>query len=168
MGRVVTAAQLDAELAQARAAGRRVVLTNGCFDLVHVGHVRVLRAARELVDVLVVGVNSDESVRGLKGKDRPLVPAEERAEVLAALEAVDYAVIFPEPTAERLAERVRPDVYVKGGDYATGGGAGVDAARLPEARVVARHGGRTVLVPLTPGRSTTQLAERIRSGVTPS
>jgi D-glycero-beta-D-manno-heptose 1-phosphate adenylyltransferase len=168
VGRVVTAEELDAELERVRGAGGTVVLTNGCFDLVHVGHVRVLRAARDLGDVLVVGVNSDDSVRRLKGADRPLVPAGERAEVLAALAAVDFAVIFDEPTAERLAERVRPHVYVKGADYAGNGAVGVDRARLPEARVVALHGGRTELIPLTPGRSTSDLVRRIREGVTPS
>jgi rfaE bifunctional protein nucleotidyltransferase chain/domain len=168
MGRLVTVDELTSELEGKRAAGARIVLTNGCFDLVHVGHVRVLRDARALGDVLVVGVNSDESVRQLKGDDRPLVPAEERAEVLAALGSVDYAVIFAEPTAERLAAQVRPDVYVKGGDYAGAGSEAFDAARLPEARVVAEHGGRTVLIPLSPGRSTSELVRRIRAGVTPS
>jgi D-glycero-beta-D-manno-heptose 1-phosphate adenylyltransferase len=174
MGRVVTLDKLAVALSEARRAGRRVVLTNGCFDLLHVGHVRVLQEARALGDVLVVGVNSDESVRQLKGPARPLVTAEERAEVLAALTAVDYAVVFDEPTAECLAALVRPDVYVKGADYATSGpsdgrgGPDIDTARLPEARVVAEAGGRTVLVPLTPGRSTSDLVQRIRAGATPS
>ena len=167
MGRVVTWDTLNAVVDAARAEGKRVVLTNGCFDLLHVGHVRGLRASRALGDVLVVGVNSDESVRGLKGEGRPLVPQEERAEVLAALDAVDYVVIFDEPTAERLAATVRPAVYAKGGDYAAGGAA-IDAQRLPEARVVAAHGGETVLVPLVQGRSTTDLVRRIRAGAEPA
>src|SRR5688500_2506340 len=149
MGRVVTRDQLPDALAAARAAGQRVVLTNGCFDLLHVGHVRGLRAARALGDLLVVGLNSDRSVRGLKGEGRPLVPQTERAELLAALEPVDLVVIFDEPTAERLAELVRPAVYAKGGDYAADGAA-FDARRLPEAHVVTAHGGETVLVPLVP------------------
>jgi D-glycero-beta-D-manno-heptose 1-phosphate adenylyltransferase len=167
MGRVVTWDTLHAVVDAARAEGKRVVLTNGCFDLLHVGHVRGLRASRALGDVLVVGVNSDESVRGLKGEGRPLVPQEERAEVLAALDPVDYVVIFDEPTAERLAATVRPAVYAKGGDYAAGGAA-IDAQRLPEARVVAAHGGETVLVPLVQGRSTTDLVRRIRAGAEPA
>jgi rfaE bifunctional protein nucleotidyltransferase chain/domain len=174
MGRVVALDDLPAALATERAAGRRIVLTNGCFDLLHVGHVRLLQACRRLGDVLVVGVNGDSTVRRLKGPGRPLVPQGDRAELLAALAAVDYVAIFPEPTAERLAELVRPDVYVKGADYARGsradgGDAGapddspVDAARLPEAAVVRRLGGRVVLVPLVPDRSTSGLVARIQA-----
>jgi D-glycero-beta-D-manno-heptose 1-phosphate adenylyltransferase len=168
MGRMVDDAGLRAALHEARAAGRRVVLTNGCFDLLHLGHVRYLRAARELGDVLVVGVNSDDSVRRLKGANRPLVPAADRAEVLAALEPVDLTVVFDETTAERLAAEVKPDVYVKGADYGAGSHAEIDHARLPEARVVTEHGGRVVLIPVTPDRSTTAMVERIRAGVTPA
>ena len=167
MGRVVEWDELRAAVDAARAAGRRVVLTNGCFDLLHVGHVRGLRAARALGDVLVVGVNSDASVRALKGEGRPLVAQDERAELLAALEPVDYVVIFDEPTAERLAELVRPAVYAKGGDYAVAGAA-FDPQRLPEAKVVAARGGETVLVPLVPGRSTSDLVARIRAGAEPA
>ena len=166
MGRVVTLADLAVAMEAERAAGKRIVLTNGCFDLLHVGHIRSLRAARTLGDVLVVGVNSDASVRSFKAPDRPLVPDVERAEVLAAIESVDYVVVFEEPTAERLADLVRLDVYAKGADYAMTG-ASVDESRLPEARVVSSNGGRTVLIPFVPGRSTTSLVERIRSGLTP-
>ena len=167
MGRVVSRDELSAHLDAARAEGKRVVLTNGCFDLLHVGHVRGLRAARELGDLLVVGVNSDASVRRLKGEDRPLVAQDERAELLAALEPVDYVVVFDEPTAERLAALVRPAVYAKGGDYA-GAQSAFDPQRLPEAQVVAAHGGETVLVPLVPGRSTSDLVARIRAGAEPA
>ena len=161
MGRVVPLAELESILATARVAGKRVVLTNGCFDLLHVGHARLLEQARALGDVLVVGVNGDASVRRLKGPTRPLVPAAERAELVAALGAVDYVAVFEETTAERLAGAVRPDVYVKGADYAAAGGA-VDPSRLPEAAVVQGGGGRVVLVPLTPDRSTSGLVDRIR------
>ena len=167
MGRVVTWDELSAALGPARAAGKRLVLTNGCFDLLHVGHLRGLRAARALGDLLVVGVNSDASVRRLKGEDRPLVSQDERAELLAALEPVDLVVVFEEPTAERLAEVVRPAIYAKGGDYAASGSR-FDPARLPEAKVVAAHGGETVLVPLVPGRSTSDLVGRIRAGAEPA
>lgn len=159
--------ELEAAIDRERAEGRRVVLTNGCFDLLHVGHVRALRAARALGDVLVVGLNSDGSVRRLKGAGRPLVSQDERAEVIASLVPVDYVVVFEEPTAERLASLVKPAVYVKGGDYA-GEAAAFDASRLPEAKVVAALGGETVLVPFVPGRSTTDLVARIRAGAEPA
>lgn len=166
MGRVVSQPELAAALERARASGKRVVLTNGCFDLLHVGHVRSLRAARALGDLLVVGLNSDASVRAIKGAERPLVPQAERAEVIAALVPVDYVVLFDEPTAERLAALVRPAVYAKGGDYASG--AAIDGARLPEARVVAELGGRTELIPLVAGRSTSAIVEKIRRGIDPA
>lgn len=143
--------------ASLRAADKRLVLTNGVFDLLHVGHVRYLKAARALGDALVVAVDSDESVRALaKGAERPLVPADERAELVAALRCVDYAVIFAGPGANRVIERLQPDIYVKGGDYADG------AKPLPEAKSVAAYGGTVAFVPLVPGRSTTSLVERIR------
>lgn len=172
MGRVVDERKLVEELDRARAAGKKIVLTNGCFDLLHVGHIRSLTAARALGDCLVVGVNADSSVRQLKGPDRPLVPEDERAEVLAALTSVDYVVIFKEPTAEHLASMVRPHIYAKGADYATAGNQGgpppVDDTRLPEAAIVRRHGGQVALIPLAPGRSTTEIVRRIRAGVEPA
>jgi rfaE bifunctional protein nucleotidyltransferase chain/domain len=137
-----------------RATGERLVLTNGCFDLLHRGHVRYLNAAATLGDVLVVGVNSDASVRRLKGRGRALVPAEERTEVVAALACVDYVTIFDAPTAEGLVEALRPDVYVKGGDYAD--------HPPPEAARVLALGGEFRLVELVPGSSTSALVERIR------
>ena len=143
--------------ARLRARSARVVLTNGCFDLLHVGHVRYLRTARRLGDCLIVGINGDESVRRLKGPGRPLLPEAERAEVVAALACVDYVVVFQEDTADLLVERLRPDVYVKGADYAPGGG----GTPLPETRAVAASGGRVELVPLVPGRSTTELVAEI-------
>ena len=158
-------------MALARETGQRIVLTNGHFDLLHVGHVRLLQAARSLGDILVVGVNGDASVRRRKGPARPLVPGAERAEVLAALAAVDFVCLFEADTAEALARAVRPDVYVKGADYArpgapdeAGEASAVDESRLPEAAVVRAGGGRVVLLPLTPDRSTTALEARIRAG----
>ncbi|HEU5369376.1 MAG TPA: D-glycero-beta-D-manno-heptose 1-phosphate adenylyltransferase [Ktedonobacterales bacterium] len=148
-----------------QAAGEIVVLTNGCFDLLHLGHVRYLQAARALGDCLVVGINSDASTRRLKGEGRPLVPQDERAEVLAALACVDHVTIFEEATAVALVEALRPDVYVKGGDYAPEGAAdqnaAVDYARLPEAAPVLAYGGRVRLIPYLPDHSTTALIERI-------
>lgn len=144
----------------------RLVVTNGCFELLHVGHIRYLQAARDLGDALIVGLNSDVSVRAIKGAPRPLVPEQERAELLAALSCVDYVVVFGEPTAEVLVAALRPDVYVKGGDYAAFGGkssapapAGLKIA--PEMRVVQRYGGEIVVLPYSSGHSTTMLIESI-------
>ena len=152
---------LAAILRERQAAGQFVVFTNGCFDLLHLGHVRYLQAARALGDVLVVGLNSDASTRLLKGPKRPLVTENERAEVLAALACVDYVTIFEEPTAVALVELLRPDVYVKGGDYAAPGGPVFDAARLPEAAPVLAAGGQVRLIPYLSGHSTSELIERI-------
>ncbi len=145
-----------AAAAAARAAGRRVVFTNGCFDLLHAGHVRYLAQARDLGDMLVVGLNSDDSVRSLgKGEDRPLVPEAQRAEVLAALAAVDRVVIFDQPTPRELIETIAPDVLVKGGDW--------PVERIVGAEVVQAAGGRVLSLPLVPGLSTSELLRRIRS-----
>ena len=148
-GLVVELPGLIDEVTAARAAGKRVVLTNGMFDLLHVGHLRYLRQARSEGDLLVVGVNADASVRALK-PGRPLVPESERAELVAALSPVDYAVIFADPTADSLLRAVRPDVYVKGGDYTE--------ASLPEAATAREVGAQLVFVPLVPNRSSSALA----------
>jgi rfaE bifunctional protein nucleotidyltransferase chain/domain len=140
---------------QWREAGKQVVLTNGCFDLLHVGHLRYLQAARELGDLLVVGVNSDESVRQLKSAPRPYRPEAERAELVAGLECVDYVVIFPQTTAIELVKLVQPTYYAKGGDYTE--------QDLPESEAVVEHGGFVVILPLETGQSTTQLAKKIAS-----
>jgi len=158
-GRVVDRAELLAELEAARAAGRRVVLTNGCFDLLHAGHVRYLRDAAALGDLLVVGLNGDASVRALKGPGRPILPEAERAELLAALEMVDYVVLFDEETAELLVSQVRPDVYVKGGDYS--------AESLPEAGIVQGYGGRVELVRYHDGLSTSGIVQKILDAYCP-
>src|SRR5579871_398312 len=136
--------------------GAVVVFTNGCFDLLHVGHVRNLQAARALGDALVVGVNDDASVRRLKGPARPVLPAAERCELLAALACVDAVVTFGEDTPEAALARLRPDVHVKGADYAPPGG-----KPIPEAAVVAAYGGRIAFLPLVPGLSTSALVRRI-------
>jgi rfaE bifunctional protein nucleotidyltransferase chain/domain len=151
---------LDTLLAQRedwRAAGLTVVWTNGSFDLLHVGHVRNLQGAAALGDVLIVGVNSDASVRRLKGEERPFLPAEERAEMLAALKGVDYVVVFDEDTPEQTLARLQPDVHVKGEDYLPPHG-----KPIPEAATVEAYGGRIAFLPMVPGRSTTTLAGDIR------
>ncbi len=140
-----------------RSEGKTVVWTNGCFDLLHVGHVRNLQAARSFGQVLVVGLNSDASVRQLKGPSRPIIPEAERAEILAALECVDYVVLFSEPTPEAALKRLQPDVFCKGADYAPPYG-----RPIPEAPVVAAYGGRIEFIPLVPFLSTTDLVQRIR------
>jgi rfaE bifunctional protein nucleotidyltransferase chain/domain len=137
-----------------RAAGRSVVMTNGCFDLLHPGHVALLEAARREGDVLVVALNSDASVRGLKGEGRPLVPEGERAEVLLSLEAVDRVVLYDEPTPIAVVRALLPDVLAKGADWAAD-----DIVGRPE---VERAGGRVVRVALVPGRSTSAIVARIR------
>jgi rfaE bifunctional protein nucleotidyltransferase chain/domain len=140
-----------------RAAGGTVVATGGCFDLLHAGHVRTLEAARRLGDCLVVCLNSDDSVRRLKGADRPLVPQEDRAAVLEALGCVDAVVVFGEDTPERALAALRPSIWAKGGDYR-------DVA-LPEEATLARWGGRCVFLPFVEGRSTTRLIEEAREHV---
>ena len=137
-----------------RAAGQRIVFTNGCFDILHAGHVRYLAAARAHGDVLILGLNSDASVRRLKGATRPVNDERDRAEVVGALRSVDAVVIFGEDTAETLIAKVRPDVYVKGDDYTR--------ATLPEARIVEGYGGAVVFIPLVAGKSTTDTIRRMQ------
>jgi D-beta-D-heptose 7-phosphate kinase / D-beta-D-heptose 1-phosphate adenosyltransferase len=151
---VVAEPGVDGVLARVRAAGGTVVATGGCFDLLHPGHVATLRAARGLGDCLVVCINSDDSVRRLKGPSRPLVTAADRARVLEALEFVDAVVVFEEDTPAEVLDRIRPDVWAKGGDYA--------GADLPEAAVLRRWGGQAVVLPYLDGHSTTALVERSR------
>jgi D-beta-D-heptose 7-phosphate kinase / D-beta-D-heptose 1-phosphate adenosyltransferase len=149
------ASGVDDVLGRVRSAGGTVVATGGCFDLLHAGHVATLRAARGLGDCLVVCINSDDSVRRLKGPSRPLVSAPDRARVLEALEFVDAVVVFDEDTPAEVLDRLRPDVWAKGGDYA--------GADLPEAEVLRRWGGQAVVLPYLDGHSTSALVERSRS-----
>ncbi len=146
-------------VAEVRARGGRIVATGGCFDLLHAGHVGLLRQTRRLGDCLVVCLNSDSSVRALKGPGRPLVGAEDRARVLTALECVDAVMVFDEPTPAAVLERLRPDVWVKGGDYASG--------ELTETPVVRRHGGEVVVLPYLARHSTTALVAAARGKVAP-
>ena len=144
--------RIEVVSAALREGGARVVFTNGCFDILHAGHVRYLAAARALGDVLILGLNSDASVRRLKGDERPVNSEADRAEVVGALKSVDYVVIFGEDTAEELIAKVRPAVYAKGGDYTL--------ETLPEARIVESYGGEVAFIPLVAGKSTTNIIAR--------
>ncbi len=156
MGQVLTLEEGTAWCEAQRNAGRSVVMTNGHFDLLHVGHVRYLRAARALGDALLIGLNSDASTAARK-PGRPIVGEAERAELLAALACVDAVVIFDALTAERLVEALRPDIYVKGGDWNR-----PDGPHPPEAVIVEAYGGRTAYLPYVPDRSTSAIIARIR------
>jgi rfaE bifunctional protein nucleotidyltransferase chain/domain len=136
--------------------GKTIVFTNGCFDLLHVGHVRYLAAARQLGDILVVGLNGDASVRKLKGAGRPLNSQEDRVEVMAALCAVDYVIVFDEKRATNLMREVRPQVYAKGGDYT------VNSLDPDEMAALTEIGARIEILPLVPGKSTSQLVQAIQ------
>ena len=151
--KVCDRSELALHLQQAKADGNVVVTTNGCFDVLHLGHLRYLQAARQLGDLLVVAVNSDSSVRELKGENRPLVPEDERAEMLAGLECVDYVVIFPELTPIELLSELKPSIHVKGGDY--------KLEQLIEREVVEENGGKVIVGLNVPGKSTTNLIEII-------
>jgi len=148
----VSREQLRHLVANWRTAGEKVTLANGCFDLLHVGHIRYLHAAKQLGGHLVVAINSDESVQGLKGPDRPLMPATERAEILAALQDVDAVVIFPEPDVRALVREIRPDIQAKGTDYT--------ADSVPERDVVREYGGRVEIVGDPKDHSATQFIQR--------
>lgn len=153
MSRVLDAAALDAFVRDARAAGRRIVFTNGVFDILHPGHVRYLRAARSHGDLLIVGLNSDASVRRNKGPSRPINPESERAELLAALECVDAVSIFDDDTPADIIRRVQPDILVKGADW--------PADQIVGRDTVEARGGRVILEPVEQGYSTTNLIRRI-------
>jgi rfaE bifunctional protein nucleotidyltransferase chain/domain len=153
---VLTLSQATRWLGAARARSRRVVATNGCFDLLHFGHVSYLQRARKLGDLLVVGLNGDRSVRELKGPGRPLVPQRQRAAVLAALACVDAVVIFPQKRAHRFLAIVRPDIYVKGGDYRP------ETLDPRERAVLTTVGSQIRILPFVKGFSTTRLIARIR------
>ena len=154
MALILSEGELMSAIARERAAGRSVALANGCFDILHVGHVRYLEGAKREADCLVVAVNDDGSVRALKGEGRPILSVADRAELVAALRAVDYVVTFSETTVARLLDRVKPDVHCKGTDYA------VDT--VPERETVRAYGGRVAIVGDPKGHSTRDLLARIR------
>jgi len=134
--------------------GKKIVFTNGCFDILHIGHIRCLKEAKKHGDILVVGLNSDSSVRRLKGENRPYIEEKERAEIISSLEMVDYVIIFDEDTPLKIIKELKPDVIVKGGDYKEKDVVGGD--------FVKRYGGKVVIAPLVKGRSTSLLVEKIK------
>jgi rfaE bifunctional protein nucleotidyltransferase chain/domain len=154
--KIVSTEQLVALSKDLRAAGKKLVATNGCFDLLHVGHVRYLQAARALGDALIVGINGDASVEELKGKARPLNRQQDRAEVVAALSSVDYVTIFPEQRATRFLENARPAIYVKGGDYQT------DTLNAEERTALEKIAAEIRILPFEAGYSTTALVDRMQ------
>jgi rfaE bifunctional protein nucleotidyltransferase chain/domain len=153
---VLTLDEAILRFGRAKRNGRRVVFTNGCFDILHPGHIRSLEQARDLGDVLIIGLNSDASVRQLKGPTRPVLPEQERAEILAALESVDAVIIYDDPTPREVIARLLPDVLVKGGDWASD--------KIVGREEVEAAGGRVVSAPVVPGYSTTEILRKIREG----
>ena len=154
MNKILDRNTLKNKLEALRKEGKKIAFTNGCFDILHVGHVRYLREAKKIGDILVLALNSDSSVRAIKGEERPLVCEEERAEVLAALEFIDFVTIFPELTPLELINYLKPDILIKGGDW-------------PEDKVVGREevkkwGGRVAIIPEVEGKSTTNIVEKIK------
>jgi glycerol-3-phosphate cytidylyltransferase len=152
--RILNRQDLARVAADLHAAGKRLVATNGCFDILHVGHTRYLEEARKLGDVLIVGINSDKSVQQLKGPHRPLNSEQDRAEILSSLRCVDYVTIFGEQTADEFLKAVKPQIYAKGGDYTH--------ETLPETPLMKSLGGEVVFIKLIPGKSTTQLLARMQ------
>lgn len=155
-GKILEPGRLAAVAQSLRDQGRKLVLTNGCFDLLHVGHVRYLQAARALGDALAVAINGDDSVRVLKGEGRPLNSEGDRAEILAALDCVNHVVVFPEVRVTSLIDTVRPSIYVKGGDYTSA------TLHPAEREALERIGAEIRIVPFEPGHSTSALIERVR------
>ncbi|MFW6386448.1 MAG: D-glycero-beta-D-manno-heptose 1-phosphate adenylyltransferase [Bacillota bacterium] len=137
-----------------RKSSRSIAFTNGCFDILHVGHIRYLRQAAEFGDVLLVAVNSDSSVAEIKGPERPIIGEQDRIEIVAALEMVDYAVLFSEPTCSKLLQEIKPEIYIKGGDYTK--------ESLPEWPAVVEYGGEVEFIDLVSGRSTSKIIEKIK------
>ena len=153
--KIISSSRLSKILAGSQRRGKRIVFTNGCFDILHVGHVTYLAKAKRLGDTLVVGLNSDASVRAIKGRGRPINSGRDRALVLASLESVDYVTVFGEPTPERLIKKLKPDVLVKGADWKHGNIVGSDFVKA--------RGGKVARVPFVKGYSTTSIIKQMRS-----
>jgi len=155
MDKIVSWDTLQRRVEDLHGQGKKVAITNGCFDILHVGHIRYLREAKKQGDILILALNSDKSVRAIKGPKRPIVPQEERADLLAALEFVDYVTIFEEPTPAALIDYIQPDILVKGGDW--------KEEQLAGRETVKNRGGHIAIIPVVPGVSTTNIIDKIRS-----
>lgn len=153
MDEILDIQKLLDKISELKSQNKTIITTNGCFDILHAGHVRYLKQAGQFGDVLIVCLNSDESVKRLKGPTRPLNTQNDRAEVLAALKSVDYVVIFEEDTPSDILEKIKPDIHVKGGDYTE--------ETLPEAEIIKKAGGKIKFIPLVEGRSTTNIINKI-------
>ncbi len=147
--------EIEIKAEKLRSEGKKIVFTNGCFDILHKGHVSYLKKAKELGDILVIGVNSDRSIKSIKGEKRPILPQDERAFILSALEMIDYVVIFDEDTPYELIKRVKPHILVKGGDW--------DINNIVGKDIVESYGGKVLNIPFVEGKSTTNIIERILS-----
>ncbi|MCX7981786.1 MAG: D-glycero-beta-D-manno-heptose 1-phosphate adenylyltransferase [Syntrophales bacterium] len=156
MGQILTREELLTVINTLHREGKKIVFTNGCFDLIHIGHVRYLREAKKLGDVLIIGLNSDESVKRLKGPGRPIINQEDRAEILSSLEFVDFVTVFEEDTPINIISVIEPDVLVKGGDW--------PVEEIVGNEVVKKRGGKVVTLPFTEGKSTTRIIQRILEG----
>ncbi len=155
MGKIVNINELQKEVEKLKNSGKKIVSTNGCFDILHVGHIRYLQKSASFGDILIVCLNSDRSVKALKGDSRPLNNQNDRAEILAALNCVDYVVVFDEDTPVNYLAKIKPDIHTKGGDY--------DINTLPEAKVVLENGGRLEFIKFVEGKSTTSIIEKMKS-----
>ena len=153
-GKIATVEELKGVVAAAKSQGKKTAFTNGCFDILHAGHLHILREAKKLADILIVALNSDSSVKKIKGADRPVLSHGERAELIAALEMVDYVTIFEETDPANLIRHLKPDVLAKGGDWPKDQVVGRD--------LVERHGGKVAVIPYLKGHSTTEIIERMR------
>lgn len=160
MNKILDRNTLKTKMEELRKQGKKIAFTNGCFDILHVGHVRYLREAKKAGDILVLALNSDSSVRAIKGEERPLICEEERAEVLAALEFVDFITIFPESTPLELINHLKPDILIKGGDWAEDKVVGRDEVK--------KWGGHVAIIPEVEGKSTTNIVEKIKTVYCPA
>ena len=156
MAEIVPLNQLEHKIDFLRSRNKDLIVvgTNGCFDILHIGHIRSLQKAKKLGNILVIGLNSDDSVKKIKGKGRPINPEGERAEILAALDCVDIVSIFNDETAEKFIELLKPNIYVKGDEY--------NIDNLPETKIVEKYGGKIVKIPMIPGFSTTDLVKKLK------
>lgn len=154
MEKLIEKEKLDNIIKKLKSENKKIVFTNGCFDILHAGHVRYLKESKKFGDILIVGLNSDISVKKIKGESRPINPEMDRAEVLAGLEAVNYIVLFDETSPVKLLEEIKPDIYTKGADYTV--------ETLPEAKTVLSYGGKIEFIKFLEGRSTTKIIDKIK------